>query len=180
MVVWDLGCVDSDLWSSPGWQAATVRGTINLKSSTSHISATCGWNSKPRSITIYWNLLSDTGDLVCAGGGEELTKMLSINSLMNFPECLTEIGYDYGGSNVVWISQGGQATVESCREYCRDNCPACRYFTHYNGGCWCKTSNAGRSNAHSYGNAITAGHICPKEGERKIKCRFPLVTVIPR
>ena len=82
---------------------------------------------------------------------------------LTFPECLTEVGIDY---KTTYIKRaGGQATVEDCREYCLGSCPNCRYFTHLNGVCWCKTSNVGWSNTHSYGNAITSGKICPKEGE---------------
>ena len=88
-----------------------------------------------------------------------------------------EVGWDYYGSGIdVTITQG-QATVDDCQAYCRGSCQHCDFYTHVAGfgGCWCKTSNAGRTTAHGFGNSITSGRVCPAGGEKNGFSHSPIL-----
>ena len=78
---------------------------------------------------------------------------------ISFSECYTEVGIDYW-----WYDQTettNQATIDDCRKYCRETCGECKYFTHINDGrCHCKTSKAGRTDKHKFGDSITSGGLC--------------------
>ena len=89
-----------------------------------------------------------------------------------FVLCNSEVGWDYYGNDEK--STSGQNTIDDCRTYCRQTCglhsgnlPVCKYFTYINGPtkygrgpCWCKTSEAGRTKNHNFGNTITSGGLC--------------------
>ena len=86
--------------------------------------------------------------------------------------CNSEVGWDYYGNDEK--STSGQNTIDDCRKYCRQTCGVkCKYFTYINDGrCWCKTSEAGRTKNHNFGNTITSGGLCESSTTTTMASKF--------
>ena len=69
-----------------------------------------------------------------------------LSNVYQFSDCLTEQDIGYSQNDVNDGSSNIQPDVESCRASCRSI--GAGYFTHLtqsNKFCWCKNSNAGRT-----------------------------------
>jgi len=88
--------------------------------------------------------------------------------------CNSEVGWDYYGNDEK--STSGQNTIDDCRKYCRQTCGVkCKYFTYINDGrCWCKTSEAGRTKNHNFGNTITSGALCESSTTTTTASKFTI------
>ena len=87
--------------------------------------------------------------------------------------CFSEVGIDYFSN---WryneTETGGMTTIADCREYCRESCTRCKYFTHVSDAgvynwkyyCWCMEKIWEKVKKRSL-VAMTSGHICPHLGE---------------